>query len=96
MEENYRKACKELYVCLENTANELVSKIPDSLINKIIENMDSNHNFKYDSNKKIYEQKILDETKDLLGFIYYNYLANEKEKEEYITFLVRKDAKYSE
>lgn len=33
--------------------------------------------------KKIYEQKLLAETKNLIGYIYYNYWTSETEKEEF-------------
>ena len=36
-----------------------------------------------DQNKKIYEQTLLDETKNIIGYIYYNYWANEQEKQEF-------------
>ena len=45
--------------------------------------MDSDYYFYYDYNKKFYEQNLLEETKNLLGYIYYNYWANEQEKENF-------------
>jgi len=85
---NFNKACKELYICLKNIDDELYNKIPKELLKEIIENMDSNYYFYYDVNKKIYEQNILEETKNLIGYIYYNYWTNEKEKIEFKNIVV--------
>lgn len=51
-------------------------------------NMDSNYFFHYEKNKKIYEQNILKETKNLVGYIYYNYWANEQEKKSFKNIVV--------
>ena len=80
---NFNKACKELYICLKNIDAELYFKIPNEFLKGIIENMDSDYYFYYDYNKKFYEQNLLEETKNLLGYIYYNYWANEQEKENF-------------
>lgn len=88
MVNNFNKACKELYICLKNIDDELCQKIPNELFKKIIENMDSDYYFHYDKNKKIYEQNILKETKNLIGYIYYNYWANEQEKKSFKNIVV--------
>lgn len=88
MKNNFNKACKELYICLKNIDNAMYEKIPDELLKEIIENMDSDYYFYYDENKKIYEQKLLEETKNLIGYIYYNYWASEPEKEEFKNIVI--------
>lgn len=88
MENNFNKACKELYICLKNVDNAMYKKIPDELLKVIIENMDSDYYFYYDENKKIYEQKLLEETKNLIGYIYYNYWTSELEKEEFKNIVI--------
>ena len=85
---NYNKACKELYICLKNIDDELFQKIPNELFAEIIKNMDADYYFHYDSNKKIYEQNMLEETKNLIGYIYYNYWANEQEKNDFKDIVV--------
>lgn len=50
--------------------------------------MDSDYFFHYEKNKKIYEQNILKETKNLVGYIYYNYWANEQEKKSFKNIVV--------
>ena len=85
---NYQKACKELYICLKNMDDELYNKIPYEVIKYLIENMDSDYYFYYDYSKKIYEQNLLEETKNLIGYIYYNYWANEHEKEDFKNIVI--------
>ena len=80
---NFSKACKELYICLKNIDVELFDKIPIELYRIILENLDKDYYFQYDCSKEFYEQNLLDETKNLLGYIYYNYWANEEEKFEF-------------
>lgn len=89
MKGNFNKACKELYLCLKNIDDEMYKKIPTELLKVIIENMDDNYSFSYDEKKKIYEQNLLEETKNLIGYIYYNYWANELEKEEFKDIVIR-------
>lgn len=88
MKNNFNKACKELYICLKNVDNAMYEKIPDEVLKKIIENMDSDYYFYYDENKKIYEQNLLEETKNLIGYIYCNYWASELEKEEFKNIVI--------
>lgn len=83
MKDNFSKACKELFICLKYINKEKYHLIPTEVFNIIISNMDNNYYFHYDENKKIYEQDLLDETINLIGYIYYNYWANEKEKDEF-------------
>jgi len=91
MKSNFSKACKELYICFKNLDNTIYEKIPTEFLKVIIENMDSDYYFYYDENKKIYEQKLLDETKNLIGYLYYNYWTNEQEKEEFKNVVIDKE-----
>ncbi len=83
MKDNFNKAYKELYISLKHIDEELYNLIPAKLFNMIMLNMDDSYYFYYDSNKKFYEQDFLDETKNLIGYIYYNYWADENEREEF-------------
>ena len=83
MNDNFYKACKELYICLKNVSQELYELIPIDFLHMIIENIDNDYYFHYNENKKIYEQELLEETKNLIGYIYYNFWANEQEKESF-------------
>ena len=93
MKSNFNKACKELYICFKNIDNTIYEKIPNEFLKVIIENMDSDYYFYYDENKKIYEQELLEETKNLIGYIYYNYWTNEQEKEVFKNVIIDKEVK---
>lgn len=93
MKDNFNKACKELYICLKNIDNTLYEKVPAKLLKVIIENMDSDYYFYYDETKKIYEQNLLEETKNLIGYMYYTYWTNELEKEEFKNIVINNSTK---
>ena len=88
MKNNFNKACKELYICLKNIDDTMYEKIPTKFLKLIIENMDSDYCFCYDYNKKIYEQNLLEETKNLIGYIYYNYWTDKLEKEKFKNIVI--------
>lgn len=74
---------KETISLLDYFDPSFTSKIPNNVINKLQEMAkNSNKTVKIDNHKKLKEQEILDETKDLIALIYYSYIANEKQKEE--------------
>ena len=66
LENNFNKVCKELYICLSNIDDSLFNKIPINIYKIIIENMDSDYCFDYDYNKKLYEQDLLEGTRNFL------------------------------
>lgn len=80
MKSNYKVICKELFEILKNTDDEVLNKIPKSLIDKIKENMDINHEFKVNSNKEMFEQDVCQDTKLLLASIYLKYICNDEER----------------
>lgn len=62
---------------------EFVSKIPDDFLNELkVLAKKSTLTVKIDKNKKLKEQDILEETKDLISLIHYTYIATEEEKKE--------------
>lgn len=83
MKDNIDKACKELFICLKYIDKKLFDLIPIELYKKILDNMDNSYDFYYNQNKKFYEQDLLEETKNLLGYIFYNYWANNEEREAF-------------
>lgn len=80
LENDFNKVCKELFICLKNIDEELFNKIPMNIYRVIIDNIDSDYYFEYDVNKKLYEQNLLEGTRNFLGFLFYKYWANEEEK----------------
>lgn len=81
------EAAVELNVILENTAPELVSKIPKKFIAFLKEIASKNYIFKYDNTKSLEEQEIQPKTKGLLALIYKDFLCDSQEKQEYINHI---------
>lgn len=93
MKDNYCKACKELFICLKHVDTDLLNLIPIEVYTMVISNMDVNYYFYYDYDKKIYEQDLLEETVNLLGYIFYNYWANDDEKKEFKKIVINNSKK---
>lgn len=51
---------------------------------------------KIDANKKLINQNISEETKDIISLIYYNYFADDKEKNEIAKIWKENDEKFQE
>lgn len=74
---------KETLTFLAFFDNKMIEKIPAHVISKLCnEAADSNLDFYIDVNKNFTEQKISEESKDLISHIYYDYIAEEDEKQE--------------
>ena len=74
---------KETLTFLAFIDNKMIEKIPANVITKLCnEAADSNLDFYIDVNKNFAEQKISEESKDLIAHIYYDYIAEEDEKQE--------------
>ncbi len=80
-ESNYLKAYVEIQEILNHMPSEEVKKIDPKFLEMINNKKDKNYNFKLDNTKEIKKQKVLRETKIILAYIFFNYLATDKEKE---------------
>ncbi len=78
---NNGKRLKELYVILLYLSEEDFNKIPNELINSIIQNMDKSYEFDLDMSKPLDKQGIPEETLALLAYINTEYLLNKEQKE---------------
>lgn len=68
---------------LKYFSNEFTSKISESFLNSLEElAKKSKLEVKIDANKKLINQNISEETKDIISLIYYNYFADDKEKSQ--------------
>ena len=86
---------KETLDILKYFDSNFVSKIP----NKFLENLKkiaetSQIIVNIDMNKTLDEQDISEECKDLISLIYYNYVANEKDREEILKSWNENEEKY--
>ena len=83
IDEIYKNSFKEVYDILENTEEDLLSKIPNSFMNFIKNNMNINYKTNINSNETIDKQHLLKETEAILSLIYRSYWATDEEKNEF-------------
>lgn len=89
MEDNYKKAYKEIIEILKYVPEESVKKIPQEMRDMFEEEQLKTYNFQIDTSKKFEEQEIMEETKAILANIFRDYWATTyqrekiKEKEKY-------------
>lgn len=83
IDEIYKNSFKEVYDILENTEDELVSKIPDKFMNFLKENMNPNYKTNINKDEELDKQHLLKETEAILSLIYRSYWATEEDKKEF-------------
>lgn len=76
----YKKAYVEANEIIIHLPEEEQNKIPNTLKNNLIKNMDKSYHFQFDEEKKLDEQTVLPETKALMIAIYQKYLIKANEK----------------
>ena len=67
MEDNYKKAYKEVVEILKFVSKENVDKIPKEMLDMFEEEQDKEYNFKVDTTKSFEEQLLLEETKAIFS-----------------------------
>lgn len=88
---------KETLTFLGFFDNSMIEKIPFYVITKLCEEAgDSKLDFYIDVNKSFEEQQISEKSKDLISLIYYDYIANEKEKKELLSQWNYNEKEYEE
>lgn len=78
------EAAVEFNCILNNASPEIIRKIPKNFISFMKTIASTTYKFDYDKSKKMNEQILKPETRGLISLVYYNYICNDKEKEEYI------------
>lgn len=84
MKENIYKAFSEVDTILEYSSEEIRNKVPDKFRQLIKNNKDNNYKLILDEHKKLNDQKLLIETREILSLIYRDYLCSEDERKELI------------
>lgn len=80
MEDNYKKAYKEVVEILKFVSKENVDKIPKEMLDMFEEEQDKEYNFKVDTTKSFEEQLLLEETKTIFSNIFRDYWANDYQR----------------
>lgn len=79
-EENFPNAYKEVYTILKYVSKEDYKAIPEDFLNVVKAKMNNDYVFNFNPNVELEEQKLLRETKVILGYIFLNYWGNEQQK----------------
>ena len=79
----FSKACTDVSFILENMQKKEVNKIPKKIIDLISILKLDDYKSTIDIDKPLEEQDISETTKELISFIYNEYLGTEEEKEQY-------------
>lgn len=80
MEDNYKKAYKEVVEILKFVSKENVDKIPKEMLDMFEEEQDKEYNFKVDTTKSFEEQLLLEETKAIFSNVFRDYWANDYQR----------------
>lgn len=92
----YSEAISEVLYILENTEEEIVSKIPENVLSFFRENASKDYNVELEYSKDIKDINLKGKAKAILAAIYRDYLASEEEQEEYNKILMENEKKYQE
>lgn len=86
---------KETLTVLDYFDSNLIEKIPIKFLNYLNElSLGSNRDVHIDLEKKLIEQDISEESKDLIALIYYSYIADEEEKKQILKLWNENEKKY--
>lgn len=97
MSDDIKKALVEVDLIIEQVIpKEQTLKISKKFKDFIKNNKDPNYLFKYNFEKELEEQVLMNDTKILLGMLYLNYWATDDEKKEINHILDENEKKYIE
>ena len=73
------KAVTEVNIIIENSTSDVKNKIPHNFKEFLKDIEDKTYTFKYDTNKRLNEQKISNLTRGIIACIYKDYLCKDRE-----------------
>lgn len=85
----------EVYIILNQLEEESLKKIPEEILNKIKENATIEIDY-IEENKPLEELKLMNETKEFLAVISYNYFCDEEERKKWNDVFDENERKYQE
>ena len=80
--DNFNKACTEVWCILEKLERKEYDKIPNEVLEVIKESKDDTYKFKLDDNLIFNEQVFMNETRNIIYYLYKEYIASNEEKKE--------------
>lgn len=82
LDEEYKCAYKEVYMIIENSDDDIKSKIPKDKIEFYKSHMDTGYEFELDLDKELSEQNLLYPTRCILANLFRDYIATEEDRAE--------------
>ena len=96
MEETKVKTLSEMYCLLKYFPKTYIEKIPPKILELISHFSDSKYYIDIDTEKALDEQKISEETKNMLIVFKYNYWSSEGEKQKIYDILDENEMQYQQ
>lgn len=93
---NYSNVLTETSEILNYFDKSILEKIPQKLIDKIQESKNNEYHFQYDKSKTLVEQKIMQETKDLISAIYLMYCCDGEQRQQLLDICKENERKSME
>ena len=90
----FKNTLFEVSEILKNIDKNLSNRIPKRLKEYIETNKSQSHNFKYDYNKSLSEQRMLKTTEKYLTMLFFNYWCTDEEKTKVLDAMKRNEEKY--
>ena len=81
MDSETSKRFTEVYEILKYLPKTDFQKIPKDILNFIIENKDNNYSWEIDKTKKLYEQKLSNDTVAILSYINMEFIVTDEQKQ---------------
>lgn len=94
--EIYPNVATELVEIFKFVEESVLEKIPDKLKEELKKASNEEHNFEIDKSKKLDEQEMLPETKELLSAIFVKYCCRKEDGEEILLACKENDIKAEE
>ena len=92
----YQNTLLEVSTILKSLNKSIVDKIPQNIKDYIEQNKSKDYIYKYDSNKRLSEQKMLKTTELYLSKLFLQYISTESEKNEVLSAINKNEEKYQE
>ena len=84
MENDYGKIFAEVLDIINNSEKEVKAKIPEKLYQQFEKNTDKSYKVNIDYSREDWDNNISEETKEILAFIYRDYIVSPEERKELI------------
>lgn len=94
VDESYRNSMSEVLDVLSHSKREVLVKIPQNVLDFLIENSSKTYESKLDHSKNIKDMGLSKKAENFISLIYRNYLCDNNKKQEYDYILRVNEEKY--